>query len=183
MHHRGFDDSCGLECVENGHDSNKFSLLCSGSAVTYASFSSQNESKAKLASSAAPDSGATKGGSATKIAWEDTFEVAMQRARTEKKPIMIDFYTDWCGVCKQMDADVFPKKDVITESDKWVSIKINAEKRPDVAGAYGVTGYPTIVFAEGTGKPLSVIPGYSPSTEFVGLMREARAKWKPEAAA
>ncbi|AQX59329.1 hypothetical protein CVE34_22495 [Pseudomonas syringae pv. actinidiae] len=35
MHHRGFDDSCGLECVENGHDSDKFSLLCSGSAVTY----------------------------------------------------------------------------------------------------------------------------------------------------
>ncbi len=110
------------------------------------------------------------------IVWEANFESAMQRARVENKPIFIDFYTDWCGVCKTFDKEVLPDKTVISESRNWVSIKINAEQRPDVAGAYGVTGYPTLVFAAKSGKPLSILPGMAPAPEFVKIMKEARAK-------
>ncbi|PQV62849.1 Thioredoxin-like [Abditibacterium utsteinense] len=112
------------------------------------------------------------------IVWEADFESAMQRARAENLPIMIDFYTDWCGWCKELDRQVFPSKIVVQEAKKWVSLRINAEKRPDVAGAYGVTGYPTIVFAEKSGKPLSVLPGFAPAPDFVAAMQEARAKIK-----
>ncbi len=100
----------------------------------------------------------------------------MQRARVENKPIMIDFYTDWCGWCKELDRQVFPDKAVVSESQNWVSIRINAEKRPDVAGAYGVTGYPTIVFAQGSGKPLDILAGFAPPVEFAATMRAAREK-------
>ena len=110
------------------------------------------------------------------IVWEPTFEGAMQRARTENLPLMIDFYTDWCGWCKELDRQVFPAKAVVEESKKWVSIRINAEKRPDVAGAYGVTGYPTIIFAQKNGVPLSTLPGFAPVPEFVAAMKAAHAK-------
>ncbi|HEX8465628.1 MAG TPA: thioredoxin family protein [Abditibacterium sp.] len=118
-------------------------------------------------------------GKATSILWEGSFEAAMQRAKAEKKPLMIDFYTDWCGVCKELDAKVLPDPTVISEAENWVSIKINAEQRPDVAGAYGVTGYPTIVFAENSGKPLDTLVGFAPAPEFVQSMQTARAKWSP----
>ncbi len=111
-----------------------------------------------------------------KIAWEDSFEGAMQRARAEKKPIMVSFYTDWCGWCKELDRQVFPDQSVVSESKNWVSIKINAEKRPDVAGAYGVTGYPTIIFAQSSGKPLDVLSGFAPPAEFMAKMQSARGK-------
>lgn len=110
------------------------------------------------------------------IVWEANFESAMQRARVENKPIFIDFYTDWCGVCKTLDREVLPDEAVVSESRNWISIKINAEKRPDVASAYGVTGYPTLVFAAKSGKPLSILPGMAPAPEFVKIMKEARAK-------
>jgi thiol:disulfide interchange protein len=116
------------------------------------------------------------GAAPTKIVWEQTFEAAMQKARTEGKPIMVNFYTDWCGWCKELDRQVFPDKTVVAESANWVSIKINAEKRPDVAGAYGVTGYPTIVFAQSSGKPLDVLAGFAPPKDFVATMVAARAK-------
>ncbi|MCI0751442.1 MAG: thioredoxin family protein, partial [Flammeovirgaceae bacterium] len=32
-----------------------------------------------------------------------TFEQAVEKAKTEKRPIFIDVYTDWCGWCKVMD--------------------------------------------------------------------------------
>ncbi len=115
------------------------------------------------------------------IQWETDFDSAMRRARLENKPIMVDFYTDWCGVCKMLDREVLPDKNVIAESRNWISIKINAEKRPDVAGAYGVTGYPTLVFAAKSGKPLSILPGFAAAPEFVQIMKEARGKLKPNA--
>jgi thiol:disulfide interchange protein len=111
-----------------------------------------------------------------KIAWEGSFESAMQRARVEKKPIMVNFYTDWCGWCKELDSKVFPDETVVSESKNWVSVKINAEKRPDVAGAYGVTGFPTTIFAQGSGKPVEVLSGFAPPAEFVAAMRAAREK-------
>ncbi|HEX9997766.1 MAG TPA: thioredoxin fold domain-containing protein [Abditibacterium sp.] len=123
---------------------------------------------------------ASIGAAASEIVWEKNFESAMQRARAEKKPLMIDFYTDWCGWCKELDKQVFPDQNVVSESANWVSIKINGEKRPDVATAYGVTGYPTVIFAESGGKPLEVLPGFAPPADFVTTMRAARAKWTPQ---
>ena len=79
------------------------------------------------------------------IQWQDNFEGAMQRARTQGKPIMIDFYADWCGPCKMMEQSVYPDRDVIAQSQNWVTVKVNGEKRPDVMQAYGISGYPTLL--------------------------------------
>src|SRR5688500_18181771 len=37
------------------------------------------------------------------IAWEPSFEAALDRARITNKPILVNFYTDWCPHCKEMD--------------------------------------------------------------------------------
>ncbi len=158
-------------------------------AVAFAAYSSRETATPKIdlvpdeaaISSAAlsQNAGASKAGADSKsIVWEPTFEGAMQRARAENKPIFIDFYTDWCSVCKSLDREVLPAEAVVSESRNWVAIKINAEKRPDVAGAYGVSAYPTLVFAEKSGKPLSILPGFAPAPEFVSIMQEARGKIK-----
>ena len=116
------------------------------------------------------------------IRWEKSFENAMQRAKSEGKPIMIDFYTDWCGACKVLDSDVYTDGSVISQSANWISIKINAEKRADVAAQYGVKAYPTIIFAESTGKPLSIVEGAGDVEYMVQQMQAAYSKWMPDVA-
>jgi thiol-disulfide isomerase/thioredoxin len=129
---------------------------------------------------AVPEVAAARTAKVGQITWENSFEEAMQRARIEKKPLMIDFYTDWCSWCKELDAKVYPDKTVVKEAQNWVSIRIDAEKRPDVASAYGVTGYPTIIFAANSGIPIDTVTGFAPAPEFLQEMQSARAKWSPQ---
>ena len=112
------------------------------------------------------------------IKWEENFEAAMQKARAENKPIMIDFYADWCGPCKDMDARVYPERNVIAQSQNWITVKVNGEKRPDVMQSYGISGYPTLLFAQSNGKPVVSTTGYLDAPQLVQQMQDAHAKWK-----
>lgn len=58
-------------------------------------------------------------------------------------PVLVDFYTDWCGPCKMMNPIL---KDLKKEmGDKLNIIKIDAEKNADAAIKYQVRGVPTLI--------------------------------------
>lgn len=112
----------------------------------------------------------------TDIQWRPDFQTAMSEARTSGKPVMVDFYTDWCGYCKKLDAEVYTDIGVIAESVNFISVKINAEKESDLAQKYQVSGFPTILWLDANGTPIERLPGYTDAPEFLKLMRDTRAK-------
>ena len=63
------------------------------------------------------------------------------------KPVLVDFFTDWCAPCKQ----IAPALEELSKelSDKITIAKINAEESPDVTNKYGVRGFPTMVIFKG----------------------------------
>ena len=107
---------------------------------------------------------------AAELQWQADYDKALAAAKSAKKIVMVDLYTDWCGWCKKLDRDVYANTDVKSKLAKdFVSLKINPEKSKkgmELARSFGTRGYPHIVFLDANGKKISEIVGYVPADKF-----------------
>jgi thioredoxin-related protein len=100
---------------------------------------------------------------------------AVTRAQTEKKPVMIDFITDWCRWCDTLDARTYSDAGVADYiNSAVVPIKIDAEKGEgiDIAKKYGVRAYPTILLITAEGEEIDRLLGYMPPEPFLKSVRD-----------
>ncbi len=119
------------------------------------------------------------------MSWEDM----IQKQKVEKRKVIIDLYTDWCGWCKRMDKTTF-RNPVIVDyiNKKYYAVKFNAEQREDVnfdghifkfvkQGRRGYhefaaaltqnnLSYPTYVFLTDDNQILQILAGYQQAKEF-----------------
>ncbi len=116
---------------------------------------------------------------AEEIEWILSYDKALTKAGETNKPIMIDFYTDWCGWCKKLDKNTYIDSAVVAKSSEFVSVKINAEKDRKSAAAHGVSSYPTILFLDKTGKEIWRINGYKTASQFINEMVRAQVQTIP----
>lgn len=118
------------------------------------------------------------GGSAgTGLAWERDLGSALRKASTERKLVMVDFYTDWCRWCRKLDETTYADAEVRRTLSSVVAVKLDAEKggRQD-AVRYRVDGYPTVLFLDATGDEVGRIPGYLPPEAFLEELRDILEK-------
>ena len=103
------------------------------------------------------------------------FAKAKALAAVGDKPIIIDFYTDWCVWCKKFDKEVATQPEIIEFfTDDAVYAKINAEEDTLVSRAYKVMGFPTFVLTDSKGEEIDRIAGYLPTAEFLQTIDDYR---------
>lgn len=79
------------------------------------------------------------------------------------KPIIIDFYADWCGPCRRV-APIM--KELASEYKDQITVyKVDTDKEKELAGAMGIQSLPTIVFIPVEGQP-QVIMGAADKATF-----------------
>lgn len=103
---------------------------------------------------------------------KDDFDLALTKAKIEEKPLMVFFYTDWCGWCKAMDDAVFADQTMSDySSKKLISVRVNVEKKKNfsLAKKYRVRSYPTVLFVDPLGNEIHRINGFLPPKSFLKM--------------
>ncbi len=116
----------------------------------------------------------------SKVNWLYDWNEALGKAQNENKPIMIDFYADWCSPCRRLDSDTYSDEELgAFLNDKFVSLKSNVAKS-DLYGNYGITAIPTIVFVSPEGTEIGRIRGYEPPDRFYQDVQAILSQWKSQ---
>jgi tetratricopeptide (TPR) repeat protein len=104
------------------------------------------------------------------ITWERDYAKAVQRAQAEKKLIVADMFTDWCVLCKKMDAETFSDPQLIKDiANKYVWLKLNTETEEDgkrLQKDFAILTYPTTLVLDRDGEEVDRIGRFLPATEF-----------------
>ena len=111
-----------------------------------------------------------------------TYEEGILTAGTKDKPIIMDFYADWCQPCIAMEEGTYPDPRVVEEMADFVAIKVDTQKRIDIESKYGIAYYPTVVFLDSRGREVGRHIGYLGPEEMVSLIKESRVKVPKEGA-
>jgi thiol:disulfide interchange protein DsbD len=110
----------------------------------------------------------------------DSFDAALARARAEGRPVMIDFFAEWCAACKELDRFTYVSPEVVGEADRFLNIKVDGtQEEEDVTALYerfGVQGLPTVAFISSTGEILEDprVTGFLEPHQFVVELRKVR---------
>ena len=98
---------------------------------------------------------------------DQTFEQDVLKA---EKPVLVDFWAEWCGPCKQ----IAPALDQISEelADLVTVAKVDIEENPGVPSRYGVRGIPTMMLFRG-GQMASMKVGAMPKQKILEWLQEA----------
>ncbi len=121
------------------------------------------------------------GGTSSAIAHETTFrrvktiadlEQALSEAKAAGKPVMFDFYADWCVSCKEMEKDTFPDAAVRAALSNAVllqaDVTANDAQDRELLNRFNILGPPSIVFFTSSGKENadSRVVGFMKAPEF-----------------
>ena len=107
------------------------------------------------------------------IHWYKDLKEASAVAQKNNLPMFIDFWADWCGVCKIMDAEVYTDPKVIKAFEaNVVGVRLHFDLQPDMARKYNVPALPFLVWTNSYGTPLAYHRGLL-EAEDLGRVLEA----------
>jgi len=105
-----------------------------------------------------------------KISWQKEYKDAFKLAKELGKPVMMDFWANWCQPCKAMDRNVWTDPKVAAYAQKFIPAKVNIDYEKGISEKYRINNIPTIVFTDPLGNEITRSVGYTEPYMLIPLM-------------
>ena len=90
--------------------------------------------------------------------WKKYTVREVEKAKKQGRPVIIDFYADWCLSCVELNELTFSRPEIIEQSRKFIMLKVDAtspsKELKKITDRYEVYGLPAIIFINSQGKIL-----------------------------
>jgi thioredoxin-related protein len=105
------------------------------------------------------------------LAWEKDLDTALKKAQEQKKPLLIMSTATWCGPCKTLESKTLDDPWIRYFLSPFVIVKVFEDHK--LMEKYGLTGYPSLIFADSSGESMHKSIGYKPCIDFAREIAEA----------
>jgi thiol:disulfide interchange protein DsbD len=119
------------------------------------------------------------------VTWQQYSDELLSEAKRLKKPVIIDFYADWCSPCRELEEITFHDAEIAKQAEQdFIMVKVDLTRKGNpvhehLLKEYEVKGVPTVVFINRKGNERSNIRlvDFLPADQFLIRMAEAK-KWR-----
>ncbi len=90
----------------------------------------------------------------------DGYKVAERSRQLESSPMLVYFYTDWCGYCRQFETELLREPELATFLERLVTVRVNPESGPAERGLamrYRVSSFPSLFVHSGESGAVSPV--------------------------
>jgi thiol:disulfide interchange protein DsbD len=110
------------------------------------------------------------------ISWFSSDVLGFQEAMTTGKPVLVDFFAEWCPACHELDKKTWPDPEVQSLFKKVIPVKLdqtrNDEQTKSRMEKYGVLGMPTVILFDPSGKELDRFEGFHPPDAVISFLKK-----------
>jgi thiol:disulfide interchange protein DsbD len=116
------------------------------------------------------------------VAWHPYSDELLAEAKRLNKPVIIDFYADWCSPCRELEKMTFHDAEIVKQAERdFIMVKVDLTRKENpiheqLLKEYDIKGVPTVVFLDHQGNEQSNLRlvDYLPADQF--LIRMAASK-------
>jgi thiol:disulfide interchange protein DsbD len=116
------------------------------------------------------------------VTWQSYSDEILSEAKGKNKPVIIDFYADWCNPCRELEEITFHDAEIVKQAEQeFIMVKVDLTRKGNpiykrLLKEYEVKGVPTVVFLDRQGneqRNLRLVD-FLPADQFLIRMTEAK---------